>query len=64
VDSRLKSWFDDDGQLWVLCEHCTKKTREEDLAIDPTDGLRWNVCAPCKQKETEQLNIHEEEEST
>jgi hypothetical protein len=51
VDSRLKSWVDDDGQLWVICEHCTKPTRSEDLAVDPTDGLRWNVCSPCHETE-------------
>lgn len=51
MDYRLSRWRDADGQLWQICQVCTNPTREQHLAIDPTDGLRWDVCAECKRKE-------------
>jgi len=54
MDSRLSRWVDDDGQLWQLCQICTDPTRYENLAVDPQDPLiRWDVCAACRNKETE-----------
>lgn len=54
MDSRLSHWTDDDGQVWQICQVCTQPTRHEDLAPAQTEGVRWNVCIPCKQREENQ----------
>jgi hypothetical protein len=51
MDYRLSRWKDDDGQVWQICQICTEVTRYEDLAIDKTDNLRWDICATCECKE-------------
>lgn len=46
-DSRLYTRVDDNGVLWAICEICTEWTEEQHLALDPTDGKRWSICATC-----------------
>lgn len=48
MDPRLGRYTDADGQLWQICQACTEWKREEELALDPEDGLRWDVCATCE----------------
>lgn len=55
MDYQLSRWKDADGQIWQICQICTQATRYEDLAIDKTDGLRWDICATCDCKEFNHL---------
>lgn len=55
MDQRLSRWRDDNGQLWQICQSCTDPTREEDLAIDPVDGKRWDLCARCGEEQFNRL---------
>ena len=55
MDYRLTRWVDDEGQLWQICMICTDPTRAEDLAIDPFDGERWDLCATCGEGEFNRL---------
>ena len=51
MDSSLARYTDDEGQLWVMCSHCTEWTHEKNLMLDPEDGLRWDVCNECGEVE-------------
>lgn len=42
---------DPNGQVWQICQICIEWVRYEDLAIDPSDGLRWDVCATCDSQQ-------------
>lgn len=44
MDHMLTRRVDPDGQVWQICQICIEWVRYEDLAIDPTDGLRWDIC--------------------
>jgi hypothetical protein len=48
VDSRLTKGVDDDGNPWVICQICFEKKSVQELAIDPADGLPWDVCKNCE----------------
>ena len=54
MDHSLRFRIDVDGTRLVICAHCTDEVPEQQLAVDPVDGLYWDVCAPCKRKEEEQ----------
>lgn len=54
VDPRLKYERDEHGDLLVFCELCLEWKREKQLALDPEDGQRWNVCAQCMDREERQ----------
>ena len=53
MDFRLSRRTDKHGEIWQICELCTEWTSYENLAIDPADGLRWDVCKDCKEKEND-----------
>lgn len=51
MDARLSRWKDAEGQVWQICQICTKPTRYEDLAPSLTEGARWDVCSVCHVSE-------------
>jgi len=48
---RLTQHVEPEGQVWQICGICIEWIRFEDLAVDPTDGKRWDTCKPCHDKE-------------
>lgn len=42
----------------VMCCSCFEKVKYEDLAVDPADGLRIDMCKPCHQREQYLLELH------
>lgn len=52
-DWSLMRGVDSEGNAWVICQGCTKRCSVPELAIDPEDGLPWDICKKCKKKEEE-----------
>jgi hypothetical protein len=35
----------------VMCCLCFSRFAQEELAVDPEDGLKWDICQGCKEDE-------------
>lgn len=40
----------------VMCCICFDRVPQDQLAVDPEDGQRVDVCIPCRKWEVERLN--------
>lgn len=51
-DRSLTRHVDNQGRQWVICQLCVEWTSYEQLAVDPDDGIRWDICKTCDKKES------------
>lgn len=40
----------------VMCCMCYERFDREDLAVDPKDGKKWDICKACQESEDRAIN--------